>query len=76
MSVYRFALDSSTYGREVGLITSDTFDAALEALQTQVPAHQGDVLEIGVPGFPPARYTCVATDEKTPRWHAMGALAA
>lgn len=76
MSVYRFALDSSTYGREVGLIRSDTFDHALEALQTQVPANAGDTLEIGVPGFPPAKYECVTAEGGEARWTAKNALAA
>jgi len=76
MSVYRFALDSRTYGREVGLIKSDTFGGALEALQTQVPANAGDILELGVAGFPPARYECISTEGERPHWYARGVLAA
>jgi hypothetical protein len=58
MSKFRFAV-SNLQMRQEGIIDSDSFTAAVGALGNQVEVHAGDTLEIGVLGFPPARYECM-----------------
>jgi hypothetical protein len=58
MSKFRFSV-SNVQMRQEGVIDSDSFMAAVGALGKQVEVHAGDTLEIGVLGFPPARYECV-----------------
>ena len=48
--------------RQEGIIESDSFVAAVDALGQHVSVQKGDVLEIGVSGFPPARYECVGEE--------------
>ena len=59
MSTFRFSV-SNRESRQEGTIDSATFSAAIDALGHHVTVKRGDVLEIGVTGFPPARYECVA----------------
>jgi hypothetical protein len=56
MPRYHFSLGQGDTVRETGAVTSDSFSDALEAIAEQSDASLGDLLEIGVPGFPPARY--------------------
>ena len=58
MSRYSFSV-SGAETRHEGVIESESFLAAVDALGEHVDVHTGDVLEIGVSGFPPARYECV-----------------
>ena len=52
-------------------------DAALEAITEQVTIRDGDTLEIGVRGFPPARYECVWPKiNGVPSWRPAGLKAA
>lgn len=60
MSKFRFAV-SNWEGRQEGVVESDSFDAAVHSLGKHVSVRKGDTLEIGVPGFPPARYECVGS---------------
>ncbi len=60
MTKYTFALGSEADVRQAGIIQSDSFDDALRALGQKISVKKGDTLEIGVSGFPPARYECVA----------------
>lgn len=77
MPRFQFALSDDTQVREAGVVQSDSFSDALVAISEHVSAHQGDVLEIGVTGFPPARYECVwAVDGSTSSWRPTGLLAA
>ena len=39
---------------------SDSFDDAVTLLGERVPVRTGDSLEIGVSGFPPARFQCIS----------------
>jgi hypothetical protein len=57
MSRFRFTLSSRDVRRE-GMIEGPTFVDAVDSLWKHVDIHRGDVLEIGVTGFPPARYEC------------------
>ena len=76
MSEYRFSL-SSIETRRDGVIESDSFGDAVDALGRQVVIQTGDVLEIGVLGFPPAHFECVGEVGKGhPIWMPAGKLAA
>lgn len=61
MSRFQFSLNNNEHVRQAGVVQSDSFDEALELLRARVPAKPGDVLELGVPGFPPAQFECVAS---------------
>jgi len=77
MPRYRFALGSADSVREAGVVQSDTFSSALDAITKQSALGAGDTLEIGVHGFPPARYEWVefgATDARA--WRPAGLKAA
>jgi hypothetical protein len=58
MSRFSFAVSGLDSRRE-GVIESDSFRDAVDALGQHVDVKTGDMLEIGVLGFPPARYECV-----------------
>jgi hypothetical protein len=59
MATYMFSLSTSEEARQAGIIQSGTFDEALRLVGERMPVTRGDTLEIGVDGFPPARYECV-----------------
>jgi hypothetical protein len=76
MSRYRFSVSSSD-SRQEGVIESETFRAAVDALGEHVTVQLGDVLEIGVLGFPPASFRCVGEiQDGLPLWVPSGQLAA
>lgn len=62
MATYSFTIDSSDDSRQAGIIHSVSFQEALELVGERVSVNAGDTLEIGVRGFPPARYQCVEAD--------------
>ena len=78
MSKFQFAISSGPESiRQAGVVESDSFDDAVMLLGTKVPVSAGDSLEIGVAGFPPARYQCVgAVKNGFPVWVPEGRLAA
>jgi hypothetical protein len=78
LSKFQFAISSGPESiRQAGVVESDSFDDAVMLLGTKVPVHAGDSLEIGVTGFPPARYHCVgAVKNGIPVWIPEGRLAA
>ena len=78
MSKYQFAISSGPESiRQAGVVESDSFDDAVMLLGERVPVQEGDSLEIGVYGFPPARYQCVgAIRGGRPLWAPQGRLAA
>ena len=61
MAMYTFSLSTSEEARQAGVIQSTSFDEALRLVGERMTVSQGDTLEIGVRGFPPARYECVET---------------
>jgi hypothetical protein len=70
MSRFRFTLSNAAV-RQEGTVESDTFTNAVDSIWQHVDVKRGDVLEIGVLGFPPARYECVAEiGEGRPFWKA------
>lgn len=59
MATYMFSLSTSEDARQAGIIQSATFEEALRLVCERMTVAEGDTLEIGVTGFPPARYRCV-----------------
>ena len=78
MSTFQFAISSGPESvRQAGVVESDSFDGAVSLLGERIPVRAGDSLEIGVTGFPPARYHCVgAVNSGSPVWVPAGRLAA
>ncbi len=76
MPRYNFSLFSSGLVGEAGVVQSESFDDALAAISDHVTANEGDTLEIGVYGFPPARYRKVSGAEGKRAWRPAGQLAA
>ena len=78
MSRYQFAISSGPESvRQAGIVESDSFDDAVLLLGQRIPVRTGDSLEIGVAGFPPARYECVgAVKNGRPVWMPFGRIAA
>ena len=75
MSRFSFAV-SGPESRQEGIIDSESFTAAVDALGLHVSVQTGDVLEIGVPGFPPAKYHCLGELSSLPVWMPAGQKAA
>jgi hypothetical protein len=62
MPRFEFSLSSRTESnRLAGAVTSASFSEALEAIVQQTDVEEGDTLEIGVKGFPPARFEYATT---------------
>lgn len=60
MATYTFSLSGDQDDtRQAGVIKTASFDEALRLVGQRVLVSQGDTLEIGVKGFPPARFQCV-----------------
>jgi hypothetical protein len=75
VSRYSFAV-SGPVSRQEGIIDSESFVAAVDALGQHVDVRTGDLLEIGVAGFPPARFQCVGEVRSLPVWMPAGQKAA
>lgn len=56
MPRFQFQVCKGGVVREAGAVLSESFDEALSAIAEQSDVTEGETLEIGVPGFPPARY--------------------
>ena len=77
MATYTFSLSTSEESRQAGVIHSASFDDALRLVGEQMSVTAGDTLEIGVRGFPPARYECTeALLDGTIFWQPAAKLAA
>ena len=78
MSKFQFAISSGPESvRQAGVVESNSFDDAVFLLGTKILVQAGDSLEIGVAGFPPARYQCVgAVKNGSPVWIPEGQMAA
>jgi len=62
MTRFEFALKSPDEIRQAGVVQSESFNDALSLVSKHVTVQDGDTLEIGVAGFPPARYAFVPSD--------------
>jgi hypothetical protein len=77
MPRFEFAVGNPSTFRKAGIVQSESFDDALEAITEQVTVRDGDTLEIGVRGFPPAHYQCVWPKiNGVPSWRPTGLRAA
>lgn len=78
MSRFQFAISSGPESvRQAGVVESDSFNDAVVLLGEKIPVRTGDSLEIGVSGFPPARFQCVLAQKGgKPVWVPEGRLAA
>jgi hypothetical protein len=59
MATYTFSLSNTTEARQAGVIQSASFEEAMRLVGERISIRQGDTLEIGVRGFPPAHFECV-----------------
>jgi hypothetical protein len=59
------------------VVQSESFNDALSLVCKNVTVQDGDTLEIGVAGFPPARYAFVPSDEslEAVNWQPIGLAA-
>jgi hypothetical protein len=62
MTRFTFSLSKSGVASDAGAVISESFTDALDALAREPAIAVGDTIEIGVPGFPPARYQCIPLD--------------
>ena len=76
MARFAFALGAEGEIREAGIVHSDSFDEALVELSRRYRPQRGDTLELGVPGFPPARYEHTGYANGVRGWRPRGLLAA
>jgi len=76
MGRFAFALGVEGEIREAGIVQSDSFDEALVELSRRYRPQRGDTLEIGVQGFPPARYEHTGYANGVRGWRPAGLLAA
>jgi hypothetical protein len=77
MTRFEFALRSTSEIRQAGVVQSESFDDALSLVSKHLTVQDGDTLEIGVAGFPPARYAFVPSDAvEEVNWRPIGLLAA
>ena len=77
MTRFEFALKSPDEIRQAGVVQSESFDDALSLVSKHLTVQDGDTLEIGVAGFPPARYAFVPSEAiDAVNWQPIGQLAA
>ncbi len=77
MSKFSFAISSGPESlRQAGVVESSSFSEAVTLLGERIEVQAGDSLEIGVAGFPPARFHCVGAIRHKPIWVPEGQLAA
>lgn len=76
MARYTYFLGADGDVREVGFVFSDSFDEALATVTRRCTPGKGDTLEIGIDGFPPARYEHTGYARGRAGWRPAGMLAA
>jgi hypothetical protein len=77
MTRFEFALSSPDEVRQAGVVQSESFSDALSLVSKNITVTDGDTLEIGVAGFPPARYAFVPSEAlEAVNWRPIGLLAA
>lgn len=77
MSQVWFAVTTVDGTRTDGIVQGGSYTEALTAVSEHVTANIGDVLEIGVDGFPPAKYRCIVAGKgRVEAWRPAGLLAA
>lgn len=76
MARFAFALGVEGEVTEAGVVHSETFEEALLELSRRYRPQKGDTLELGVPGFPPARYEHTGYANGVRGWRPAGLMAA
>ncbi|MGH7719584.1 MAG: hypothetical protein ACREON_12175 [Gemmatimonadaceae bacterium] len=77
MPSFQFTVRTADLVEESGIVTTESFGDALTAVTEHYSASEGTTLEIGVRGFPPARYECVLSmGSGHASWRPSGLLAA
>ena len=76
MTRFEFALKSPDEIRQAGVVQSESFNDALSLVSKNVTVQEGDTLEIGVAGFPPARFAFVPSESvEAVSWRPIGLAA-
>ena len=76
MTRFEFSVKSSSEIRQAGVVQSESFNDALSLVSKHVTVQDGDMLEIGVAGFPPARYAFVPSESvDVVSWQPVGLAA-
>ena len=76
MTRFEFSLKSPTRIRQAGVVQSESFDDALSLVSKHLTVQDGDTLEIGVAGFPPARFAFVPSENvDAVAWQPVGLAA-
>jgi hypothetical protein len=76
MTRFEFSLKSPSEIRQAGVVQSESFNDALSLVSKHVTVQDGDTLEIGVAGFPPARFAFVPSDTvDAVNWQPLGLAA-
>ena len=76
MARYTFSLGTYDEVRETGVVIGDDFDEAIATLSRRFRPTKGDTLQIGVDGFPPARYEHTGYARGVAGWRPAGLMAA
>lgn len=76
MPQFKFSLSTVGQVREAGIVQSESFNDALDAIDQNCTLTEGDTLEIGVNGFPPARFQRVRSTAGELDWRQYGLIAA
>jgi hypothetical protein len=72
-----FAVTTIDGTRTDGVVQGASYSEALSTVSKHVSGNIGDVLEIGVEGFPPAKYRCIVAGKgQVEAWRPAGLLAA
>jgi hypothetical protein len=76
MTRFEFALKSPDEIRQAGVVQSESFNDALSLVSKNLTVQEGDTLEIGVAGFPPARFAFVPSESvEAVAWRPIGLAA-
>jgi hypothetical protein len=76
MTRFEFSLKSPSEIRQAGVVQSESFNDALSLVSKHVTVQDGDTLEIGVAGFPPARFAFVPSETiDAVNWQPLGLAA-
>ena len=74
MAQFQFALTRNDMLRTAGAIEADTLNEAMFAIEWSTAVDNGDILRIGVSGFPPAQFNClgarIVDGQIVPAWSA------
>jgi hypothetical protein len=74
MPKFEYALSTAETLRSAGVVVSSDFADALTTIQENASISDGDVLLLGIQGFPPVRFECIGTADgahgATPLWRA------